>query len=300
MSKPVAPTPDDIARICRDPKFVACFEELEQVRRHAARTFLRRMFNVTVILGLIVVALTGIGWWPLAVPAFIVPFVFALVFAFGPLGEVADLYTTPLLAGLADAAGLGYHDHGASPPVFDETRETLFALCDESARRAEDMFEARGADGPVFYFWQATLSQPLSRGSLVRFIGRFHAFPRRGDRVEVIVTPAGHDFGKDGPQRELVRIGDGFDWRFKVHATDPVAARRLLDPDFRALLRKLRRRGPLFVHIRPDIVIVGVSGPGFRAGGLFRTLTANQRLAKLNHELGGALALQAELIARLA
>lgn len=300
MSRLVAPTPDDIARICRDPAFIACFDDLEQVRRQVARTFLRRMSNVAAILALIVVALIGIGWWPLAIPAFFVPFIFALTFTSASLGEATDLYKAPLLAFLADAMGLNYRDSVTSPAVFEETREAVFPLCRESAERAQDWLEGRSADS-AFDFWQARLAQPLSRGSHERFVGRFHAFPRSG-RAEVIVAPAWHSFGTSGPRRERVRIGGDprFAWRFKIYATDPAEARRLLDADLRTLLRKLRRRGPLFVHVRLDTVIVGVSGRGFRAGSMFRPLTAAQRLGKLGDELGRALALQEDLIARLA
>jgi hypothetical protein len=301
MSRLVALMSDGIARICRDSAFITCFDELEQVRRQATRTFLRRMFNVTAILALIVITLIAIGWWPLAIPAFFVPFVFALTFASASLREMTDLYKAPLLAFLADALGLNYRDSGASPPTFEETREAIFPLCRESAARAEDRFEGCDAEDSPFDFWQARLAEPLSRGSYERFFGRFYAFARRTGRTEVIVAPAGHSFGRSGPRREQVRIRDDprFAWRFKVYATDPAEARRLLDADKRTLLRRLRRRGPLYFHLRPDTVLVGVSGRGFRAGSMFRPLTAAQRLGKLGDDLVRAIALQEELIARL-
>ncbi|MFL6845823.1 MAG: DUF3137 domain-containing protein [Allosphingosinicella sp.] len=298
-------TASDFQPLCGSDVVRERIGALEGERRAAVRKFWLRG-----LAGIALAAAAGFtlyvsGWETVAIIAALVFLVGGIVAAIGPLMAAKEGLKLPVLEEIARRAGMEYFASGFEPPAFG-ARGLLFGQSGFSSQTFTDLFNGTDEEGRGIAVYEANLRRRSGKNTYTVFTGQMYAVQRRPGRqghVAIVPDRKIFNFWKPASDMERVRIegDDAFEKKFEIYATNPMEARELVDPAFRARLLELRKAGRVYLYAGPEEALVATWGKDrFEPGNMLRSKPGEERVKGMFEDVCASLDLLRELRAKLA
>ena len=202
-----------------------------------------------------------------------------------PLAKAGESIKHPVLHSLAGQARMTFMPSGFDPPVFQESRRSLFGSWLSSATFS-DLFYGTDQDGLNYAFYEATLMRGHGKHRHQVFGGQIYAFQRRRRQQGAVVAVPDRgifNFFKPAGGFERVKFEEdpAFEKKFEVYASHPHEATMLFgNPALRHSLLQLRETsGRVLIYVGPEDALVAVWGKNkFEPGSMFTSRGGEERV----------------------